>query len=61
MLILLDFRKFFFFFIGFGIVCVSLKVIEVFKYVKFICGYFDWGEYIKCYKLGSYWFYILFV
>uniref|UniRef100_A0A7I4A4D1 Aminotransferase class V domain-containing protein n=1 Tax=Physcomitrium patens TaxID=3218 RepID=A0A7I4A4D1_PHYPA len=34
---------------------VTYQSIEASKHAKSTRGYFDWGEYIKCYKSGSYW------
>jgi alanine-glyoxylate transaminase/serine-glyoxylate transaminase/serine-pyruvate transaminase len=40
---------------GLGIVCASPKALEAAKYAKSTRVFFDWGDYIKFYKAGSYW------
>lgn len=40
---------------GLGIVCASPKALEASKYAKSTRVFFDWGDYIKFYKAGSYW------
>lgn len=39
---------------GLGILCASLKAIETSKQAKCPRGYFDWAEYLKSYKAGTY-------
>ncbi|KAG0627882.1 hypothetical protein M758_2G235100 [Ceratodon purpureus] len=40
---------------GLGIVCASPKALEACKHAKSTRGYFDWREYLECYKAGTYW------
>ena len=40
---------------GLGIVCASPKALEASKSAKSTRGYFDWREYLECYKVGTYW------
>lgn len=40
---------------GFGIVCASPKALEATKTSKSLKVFFDWNDYLKFYKLGTYW------
>lgn len=40
---------------GLGIVCASPKALEATKSSKSLKVFFDWNDYLKFYKLGSYW------
>jgi len=40
---------------GLGIVCASPRAIEVSKHSTSTRVFFDWADYLKHYKLGSYW------
>lgn len=39
---------------GLGILCASAKALEAHKRTKSARGYFDWGEYLRSYKTGTY-------
>ena len=43
---------------GIGIVCASTKALEASKTAKSVRVFFDWKDYLKFYKLGTYWPYI---
>jgi len=38
-----------------GILCVSPKALEATKTAKSVRVFFDWNDYLKFYKLGTYW------
>lgn len=40
---------------GLGIVCASPKALEAAKTAKSLRVFFDWNDYLKFYKLGTYW------
>ncbi|TQE01617.1 hypothetical protein C1H46_012756 [Malus baccata] len=40
---------------GIGIVCASPKALEASKSAKSVRVFFDWNDYLKFYKLGTYW------
>nr|ABR16109.1 unknown [Picea sitchensis] len=40
---------------GLGIVCASPKALEATKTAKSLRVFFDWNDYLKFYKLGTYW------
>ncbi|KAF8118958.1 hypothetical protein N665_0001s0018 [Sinapis alba] len=40
---------------GLGIVCASPKALEATKTSKSLKVFFDWNDYLKFYKLGTYW------
>ena len=40
---------------GLGIVCASAKALEEAKTAKSVRAFFDWNDYLKFYKLGTYW------
>lgn len=40
---------------GLGIVCASPKALEASKTAKSVRVFFDWNDYLKSYKIGSYW------
>lgn len=40
---------------GLGIVCASPKAIEAAKTSKSLRVFFDWNDYLKFYKIGTYW------
>ncbi|CAN8258001.1 unnamed protein product [Cochlearia groenlandica] len=40
---------------GLGIVCASPKALEATKTSKSLKVFFDWNDYLKYYKLGTYW------
>uniref|UniRef100_A0A0D6R2M3 alanine--glyoxylate transaminase n=1 Tax=Araucaria cunninghamii TaxID=56994 RepID=A0A0D6R2M3_ARACU len=40
---------------GMGIVCASPKAMEAAKSAKSLRVFFDWNDYLKFYKLGTYW------
>ncbi|KAL0370320.1 UNVERIFIED_CONTAM: Serine--glyoxylate aminotransferase [Sesamum angustifolium] len=40
---------------GLGIVCASPKALEATKTAKSVRVFFDWNDYLKFYKLGTYW------
>ncbi|KAK6138225.1 hypothetical protein DH2020_028028 [Rehmannia glutinosa] len=40
---------------GMGIVCASPKALEATKTAKSVRVFFDWNDYLKFYKLGTYW------
>lgn len=40
---------------GLGIVCASPKALEAAKHSKSTRVFFDWGDYLKFYKAGTYW------
>lgn len=40
---------------GLGIVCASPKALEASKTAKSVRVFFDWSDYLKFYKLGTYW------
>ncbi|CAB4308813.1 unnamed protein product [Prunus armeniaca] len=40
---------------GIGIVCASPKALEASKTAKSVRVFFDWNDYLKFYKLGTYW------
>ncbi|KAJ8446869.1 hypothetical protein Cgig2_016179 [Carnegiea gigantea] len=40
---------------GLGIVCASPKALEATKTAKSVRAFFDWNEYLKFYRLGTYW------
>ncbi|CAH9050521.1 unnamed protein product [Cuscuta europaea] len=40
---------------GIGIVCASPKALEASKTAKSVKVFFDWKDYLKFYKLGTYW------
>lgn len=40
---------------GIGIVCASPKALEAAKTSKSVRVFFDWNDYLKSYKLGTYW------
>ncbi|OIW02824.1 hypothetical protein TanjilG_29600 [Lupinus angustifolius] len=40
---------------GLGIVCASAKALEASKTAKSVRVFFDWNDYLKFYKLGTYW------
>ncbi|XP_062196775.1 serine--glyoxylate aminotransferase [Phragmites australis] len=40
---------------GLGIVCASPKALEASKTAKSVRVFFDWKDYLKFYKMGSYW------
>lgn len=40
---------------GMGIVCASPKALEASKTAKSVRVFFDWNDYLKFYKLGTYW------
>ncbi|KAL6006313.1 Serine--glyoxylate aminotransferase [Asimina triloba] len=40
---------------GMGIVCASPKALEASNTAKSVCVFFDWKDYLKFYKLGTYW------
>ncbi|KAJ4980025.1 hypothetical protein NE237_010805 [Protea cynaroides] len=40
---------------GMGIICASPKALEASKEAKSVRAFFDWGNYLKFYKAGSFW------
>ena len=40
---------------GIGIVCASPKALEATKTSKSVKVFFDWNDYLKFYKMGTYW------
>uniref|UniRef100_A0A803QIT8 Aminotransferase class V domain-containing protein n=1 Tax=Cannabis sativa TaxID=3483 RepID=A0A803QIT8_CANSA len=40
---------------GMGIVCASPKALEATKTAKSVRVFFDWSDYLKFYKMGTYW------
>lgn len=40
---------------GMGIVCASPKALEASKTAKSVRVFFDWKDYLKFYKMGTYW------
>lgn len=40
---------------GIGIVCASPKALEAAKSSRSVRVFFDWADYLKFYKLGTYW------
>ncbi|WOL17199.1 serine--glyoxylate aminotransferase [Canna indica] len=40
---------------GMGIVCASPKALEASKLAKSVRVFFDWNDYLKFYKMGTYW------
>ncbi|GFQ02893.1 serine--glyoxylate aminotransferase [Phtheirospermum japonicum] len=40
---------------GMGIVCASPKALEAAKTAKSVRVFFDWSDYLKFYKMGTYW------
>ncbi|KAG6433414.1 hypothetical protein SASPL_105028 [Salvia splendens] len=40
---------------GIGIVCASPKALEASKSAKSVRVFFDWKDYLKFYKMGTYW------
>lgn len=40
---------------GLGIVCASPKALEASKTAKSVRVFFDWKDYLKFYKMGTYW------
>ncbi|WOL05215.1 alanine glyoxylate aminotransferase [Canna indica] len=40
---------------GMGIVCASPKALEAAKSAKSVRVFFDWNDYLKFYKMGTYW------
>ncbi|KAH1067139.1 hypothetical protein J1N35_032126 [Gossypium stocksii] len=40
---------------GLGIVCASPKALEASKSAKSVRVFFDWNDYLKFYKLGTFW------
>ncbi|KAE8691666.1 Serine--glyoxylate aminotransferase [Hibiscus syriacus] len=40
---------------GIGIVCASPKALEASKSAKSVRVFFDWSDYLKFYKLGTFW------
>ncbi|XBH99650.1 hypothetical protein VPH35_128917 [Triticum aestivum] len=40
---------------GLGIVCASPKALEAAKTAKSVRVFFDWKDYLKFYKMGTYW------
>ncbi|PPE01012.1 hypothetical protein GOBAR_DD01975 [Gossypium barbadense] len=40
---------------GIGIVCASPKALEATKTAKSVRVFFDWNDYLKFYKLGTFW------
>ncbi|XP_006659561.1 serine--glyoxylate aminotransferase [Oryza brachyantha] len=40
---------------GLGIVCASPKALEASKTAKSVRVFFDWADYLKFYKMGTYW------
>ncbi|KAK4407448.1 Serine--glyoxylate aminotransferase [Sesamum angolense] len=40
---------------GMGIVCASAKALKASKTAKSVRVFFDWNDYLKFYKLGTYW------
>ncbi|KAF9594170.1 hypothetical protein IFM89_028827 [Coptis chinensis] len=40
---------------GMGIVCASPKALEATKTAKSVRVFFDWNDYLKFYKMGTYW------
>jgi alanine-glyoxylate transaminase / serine-glyoxylate transaminase / serine-pyruvate transaminase len=40
---------------GMGIVCASPKAIEASKTARSLRVFFDWKDYLKFYKMGTYW------
>lgn len=40
---------------GMGIVCASPKALEASKTAKSVRVFFDWNDYLKFYKMGTYW------
>lgn len=40
---------------GIGIVCASPKALEASKTAKSVRVFFDWKDYLKFYKMGTYW------
>lgn len=40
---------------GLGIVCASPKALEAAKSARSLRVFFDWNDYLKFYKLGTYW------
>uniref|UniRef100_A0A0C9S837 alanine--glyoxylate transaminase n=1 Tax=Wollemia nobilis TaxID=56998 RepID=A0A0C9S837_9CONI len=40
---------------GMGIVCASPKAMEAAKSAKSLRVFFDWNDYLKFYKMGTYW------
>ena len=40
---------------GIGIVCASPKALEASKTAKSVRVFFDWNDYLKFYKLGTFW------
>ncbi|TYH69834.1 hypothetical protein ES332_D05G078700v1 [Gossypium tomentosum] len=41
--------------LGLGIVCASPKALEASKSAKSVRVFFDWNDYLKFYKLGTFW------
>ena len=40
---------------GMGIVCASPKALEASQTAKSVRVFFDWKDYLKFYKMGTYW------
>lgn len=40
---------------GMGIICASPKALEASKTAKSVRVFFDWNDYLKFYKMGTYW------